>query len=166
MCVIRRNVVLASLVCAASLACPASAGIKNPLHFFEGRTESIGTVKLAMKKPFRSRAIGRGVIKPDGSLDLIQRVEDEGAPPRERHWRVRQVAPGKFTGTMNEAKGPVTIEEVNGRYRFHFRMAGSVSIEQWLIPASDFRSGTSKVTIRKYGIRVGSSEAVIRKLGN
>lgn len=160
----RFTVILALLFCLASPTSPAFAAVDNPLHFFAGRTESIGTVKLVMKKPFRSRSLGRGVIKPDGSLDLIQRVEDEGASPRERRWHIRQVGPGKFTGTMSEAKGPVTIDEVNGRYRFRFQMAGSVSVEQWLIPAADWRSGVSRVTIRKFGIRVGTSEAVIRRL--
>ena len=105
-----------------------------------------------------------GQIKSDGSLDLVQRVEDEGQPPRERRWRMRPVSPGKFTGTMSEAKGPVTVEEVDGKYRFRFRMDGSVAVEQWLIPAADGKSARSKVTIKKFGLRVGSSEAVIRKL--
>ena len=87
-----------------------------------------------MKKPFRSRAIGRGEIKADGSLDLVQRVEDEGEQPRERHWRMRRTAPGHYTGTMTEARGPVTVEEVSGRYRFRFRMDGNVAVEQWLTP--------------------------------
>jgi hypothetical protein len=152
---------VSGLLAAAS---PASAGMEDPLRFFEGRTESLGTVKLAMKKPFRSHATGRGVIKPDGSLDLVQRVVDEGQQPRERRWRIHKVGPGKFAGTMSEASGPVTIDEIGDRYRFRFRMQGSVAVEQWLTPAPDGRSGTSKVTIKKYGIRVGNSEAVIRKL--
>lgn len=148
----------------AGPASPAVAGVDDPLRFFAGRTESIGTVKLAMKKPFRSRALGKGEIRPDGALDLIQRVEDEGERPRERRWRIRQVAPGRYAGTMSEAKGPVTVEEVGGRFRFRFRMDGSVAVEQWLIPAADGRSVRSKVTIRKYGIKIGISEATIRKL--
>ena len=43
-------------------------------------------------------------------------------------------------------------------------MDGSVAIEQWLIPAADRRSAASKVTIRKYGVVVGRSDSVIRKL--
>lgn len=136
----------------------------DPLQFFEGRTESVGTVRLMMKKPFRSKAIGTGEIKPDGSLVLVQRVYDQGEQPRERRWHMRRVAPGRYSGTMSEAKGPVTVEEVDGKYRFRFRMDNSVSVEQWLIPSADGRSARSRVTIRKYGIQVGSSNAVIHKL--
>jgi hypothetical protein len=117
-----------------------------------------------MKKPFHSRAVGKGVLKTDGTLDLIQRVEDEGQQPRERRWRMRQVSPGHFSGTMSEAKGPVTVEAVGGRYRFRFRMDGSIAVEQWLTPMPDGRSARCVFSIRKYGIRVGGSDGYIRKL--
>jgi hypothetical protein len=161
------NIRAAAFAVAVSLAITPSASaasIDDPLKFFEGRTESIGTVRLAMKKPFRSRAIGRGQIRADGTLDLVQRVEDDGEQPRERRWRIRQVAPGRYSGTMSEAKGPVIVEQVGGRYRFRFRMQGSVAVEQWLTPMPDGRSAKSNVIIRKYGLRVGGSDAVIRKL--
>ena len=157
---------IAAALSFAVLASPlrAGAGDDDPIHFFEGRTESLGTVKIAMKKPFRSRAVGKGEILSDGSLTLVQRVEDEGQKPRERRWRIRRVGPGRYSGTMTEAKGPVTVEQVGGRYRFSFRMSGNVAVEQWLDPAADWKSAASKVTIRKYGIVVGRSDAVIRKL--
>jgi hypothetical protein len=58
----------------------------------------------------------------------------------------------------------VTVDEVGGKYRFRFRMEGNVAIEQWLLPAPDRRSAASKVTIRKYGVVVGRSDSIIRKL--
>jgi hypothetical protein len=143
---------------------PASAEPIDPLGFFEGRTESVGIIRIATKKPFRSRAIGKGEIRDDGSLLLVQRVEDEGELPRERRWRMHQVGPGRYAGTMSEAKGPVTVEEVDGRYRFRFRMQGSVAVEQWLTPMAGGRAARSILTIRKYGIKVGSSDSIIRKL--
>jgi hypothetical protein len=160
---VRFAAVIAALVLAAAPSA-AFAEPDDPLRFFEGRTESIGTVRIVTKKPFRSRAIGKGHIRPDGSLDLIQRVEDQGQLPRERRWRMRPVGPGRYAGTMSEAKGPVTVEEIGDRYRFRFRMEGSVTVEQWLTPMPDGRSARSVVTIRKYGVKVGSSDAVIRKL--
>ena len=148
----------------ATTPCHAASDEQDPLRFFEGRTESVGTVKIAMRKPYHSRAIGKGEILPDGTLILVQRVEDQGQLAKERRWKMRKVGPGRYTGTMSEAKGPVTVEEVKGNYRFRFRMDGSVSVEQWLIPSPDGRSAHSKVSIRKYGIPVGSSNGIIRKL--
>jgi hypothetical protein len=136
------------------------------MHFFEGRTESLATIKLMMKKPYKSRSVGRGEIKGDGSLHLVQRVEDEGKPPHERRWHIREIGPGRFTGTMSEAKGPVTIDEVGGRYRFRFKMKGNVSVEQWIAPLPGGKTASTKVTIRKMGITVGQSEGTIRRLEN
>ena len=155
---------VALLAVALSLATRAPAESPDPMSFFEGRTESIGMVKIATKKMFRSRAIGKGEIMPDGSLKLIQRVEDEGELPRDRRWHVRKVAPGRYSGRMSEARGPVTVEEIDGKFRFRFRMDGNVLVEQWLTPAADGRSAKSKVIIRKFGIRVGGSNGIIRKL--
>ena len=154
----------AALALAISLATPAPAEETDPMRFFVGRTESVGTVKIAIKKPFRSVATGKGEIMSDGSLHLVQRIDDQGQPPKERRWRMRKVGPGRYTGSMSEARGPVTVEEIGGRYRFRFRMEGSVSVEQWLTPSADGRSATSKSIFRKYGILVGRSDAVIRKL--
>jgi hypothetical protein len=159
-----RTATLAVATCLAFTPSPSAAKTSDPIAFFAGRTESVGTVKIAMKKPFRSRAIGKGEIKADGSLELVQRVEDEGEQPRDRRWRMRRTSPGHYAGTMSDARGPVTVEEVSGRYRFRFRMDGNIAVEQWLTPMPDGRSARSVVVIRKYGVRVGGSDAIIRKL--
>ena len=155
---------IAVAAAAMSIGKANAAPHNDPLRFFEGRTESVSTVKVIAKKPFLSRSIGRGEMEPDGTLHLVQRVEEEGKPPFDRRWRISQVGPGRFSGTMSEAKGPVTIEEVEGGYRFQFKMKGSVSVEQWLTPMPDGKSAHSEITIRKFGITVGHSEGTVRKL--
>ena len=156
---------VAACTAMAFVSTPARAErLADPLRFFEGRTESVSTVKLIMKKSFRSRSVGRGVIKPDGSLELVQQVEDDGEPTKVRRWKIRQVGPGRFSGSMSEAKGPVSIDEVGDRYRFRFKMKGDLSVEQWLTPLPGGKSGLSNITIRKFGMKVGTSEGKIRKV--
>jgi len=148
-------------------ACPAPAVTAqpvDPLRFFEGRTENVGTAKLLFHKPYRTRSFGVGRIERDGSLTLVQRVEDEGKAPRNRSWHVRQVGPGRYSGTMTDAEGAVTIEKVGNGYRFRFRMKGNLGVEQWLTPLSDRNSAKSTIKVRKFGLTVGSSDSVIRKL--
>ncbi|MBA2770590.1 MAG: DUF3833 domain-containing protein [Pseudomonadota bacterium] len=160
-----RFAVIASALAAAH-ATPATAErIQDPLRFFEGRTETVSSVKVVTKKPVRTRSLGRGIIKADGTLDLVQRVEEQGKPARIRRWLIRRVAPGRFTGTMSEATGPVTVEQVGEGYRFRFKMKGNLSVEQWLTPHAGGKSATNKVTVRKLGIKVGSSDGTIRKIG-
>ncbi len=151
-----------------ALACPASAAAADrpsgPLSFFEGRTESISTIKVILKRTFKSRSLGRGKMLPDGTLDLVQHVEDEGAPPRERRWKIRQTGPGRFAGTMSEAIGPVVIEETPKGFRFRFKMKDNLAVEQWLFPAGNGGSARSLTTVRKFGVAVAKSEGTIRKI--
>ena len=158
-----REICLSATV-AVLLSAPAAAEKPEALTFFEGRTESSGTIKILMRKPFKSHSLGRGRIESDGTLVLVQQVQEEGRPPRERRWRIRQVSPQRFLGTMSEASGPVTVDEIGGRYRFRFKMKGNLSIEQWLAPLPDGKSARSSTTIRKLGMKVGSSIGTIRKL--
>lgn len=153
---------------AVALSIPASAANEHknhdPLAFFEGRTESISIVKVMMHKPYRTRAMGVGHIRSDGTLDLVQRLEREGEETRTRRWLIKEVGKGRYAGTMSEATGPVNIDEVDGRYRFRFKMKGNLSVEQWLTPHADWRSADNKLTVKKFGIKVGSSDGIIRKL--
>lgn len=162
------RIAIVPAVMAACLSLPASAGAErpnDPLSFFEGTTVSVSTVKLLMHEPYESRAVGTGKIRPDGALDFVQRVERAGHPTMIRRWAIKRTGPGRFSGTMNEALGPVTIDEVDGRYRFRFKIKGNMSAEQWLSPEPGWRSAKFSATVKKFGIKVGGSEGTIRKIG-
>ena len=153
------------LVVGIVLATPAgSQTAVRPLDFFEGTTVSEGTLKVALKDPVRTRSVSRGSLEQNGTLVLVQRVEDQGKAPYDRHWRIRQTGPRTYSGTMSEASGPVTVEQVGARYRFRFKMRGNLSVEQWLAPLADGRTASSNITIRKFGIVVATSQATIRKV--
>ena len=98
----------------------------TPLLFFEGTTESIGTMSVAMHRSTSTHSRGVGTIARDGSLSLVQIVQDEGRAPYARRWSVRQVGPGQFTGSMSQATGPVTIQQVGSRFRFRIHDQGCV----------------------------------------
>ena len=150
----------ASLLSASATAEPPA----NPMQFFEGRTVGSGTVRILLEKPYRTRSVGEGRFASDGSLLFIQRVVDDGRPPRQRRWKIRQTGPRSFAGTMSEAIGPVTIDELAGRYRFRFRMKGNLSVEQWLVPLAGGATARNSLTIRKFGVKVGSGEGMLSKL--
>lgn len=132
--------------------------------FFVGVTESLSTLKVVMRQPAETRCIGRGEIEADGTLSLVQRVEDEGRLPYVRQWRIRQIGPGHYSGSMSEAAGPVTIDQVGSRYRFRFRIEGGMSVEQWLTPLPGGRSAATDMIVRKFGIAVASAKGVVRKV--
>ena len=153
-----------ALVGASASAVTSSPDPKtDPMRFFDGKTESLSTIKLIMRKPYKSRTIGDGAIA-EGVLNLIQRVHEDGKSPYDRRWRMKQVGPGRFAGSMSEAAGPVTVEQVGERYRFRFKMKGGLSVEQWLIPLPGGNSAYSKMSVRRLGLTVGRSEGTIRKI--
>jgi hypothetical protein len=160
----RQCLFVAPLLTIASPA--ATAEVVDPLRFFAGRTETQGVVKVLFKKPYRSRSLGQGKIERDGSLTLVQRVEDDGKPPHERRWRVRQVGPRRYTGTMSEASGPVEIEQIGDRYRFRFSMKGHLAVEQWLTPMPGATAAHTTTKIRKFGVTVATTEGTVSKLSD
>jgi len=156
---------LAAITSATSVAAGQSkAPAGDAMRFFEGRTEMVSTVKVMMSKPYRSRTLGDGRLLPDGTLALVQHVEDEGKPATSRRWKIRQIDKDSFAGTMSEAVGPVRVEEVGGRYRFNFRMKGNLVVEQWVQPLPDGRTAKSSASVKKFGLRVATSEGFIRRL--
>ena len=155
---------LAPILFLSSGTASVGASPVDPLRFFEGRTETQGRVRVMFRREYESHSIGQGRIEPDGSLTLVQRVFDEGKPPHERRWRVRQVGPNRYSGTMTEAVGPVAIEKVGERYRFRFKMAGRLSVEQVLTPLPGGRSARTSTKVRKLGMVVATTDGIVRKL--
>lgn len=159
-----RVTALAGLGCATSLSAGGDVVRPDPMRFFEGRTEMLSTVKVVMSKPYKSRTLGQGRLLDDGSLALVQQVQDEGKPTTSRRWKIRKIDNDSFAGTMSEAVGPVKVEEVGGRYRFNFKMKGNLAVEQWVTPMADGRTAKSSASVKKFGMRVATSEGFIRRL--
>ena len=163
--VVRLSCLVVAGVLALTSASPSfGAPLAHPLRFFEGRTESTGTTKILMKKPRHAHSSGRGTIAADGTLIFIQDVHDEGEAPHQRVWRIKQTGPRRYGGTMSDAVGPVAIEQVGDNFRFRFKMRGGLSAEEWIYPSNDGNSGSTKLTVRKFGMTVASSTGTIRKL--
>ena len=150
---IPRLAIAASVILFAAPVASAEVGV-DPLRFFEGRTETRGTVKVMFHKPYWTRSIGAGRIERDGSLTLVQEVEDQGKPVHERRWHVRRTAPGEFVASMTEAVGPVDIDRVGDRYRFRFNLKGNLRAEQILTPLPDGKSARNSV--RSMQLKPGS----------
>lgn len=136
----------------------------DPLEFFEGRTETQATVKVILRKPYRTQSVGHGRIGGDGALTLVQKVKDEGKPTHERRWTVRRSGAEKFTASMSEAVGPVTIDRVGPQYRFRFKMKGNLQVEQMLTPEAGGRSAKSAIKVRRMGVVVATTNGTIRKV--
>ena len=161
------NAGLIRVFAAAALVSPAPAATKplvDPLSFFEGRTESSGSIKVLMQTPYLSHSVGQGRIATDGSLSLVQQVYEQGKPPAVRKWQIRKTAEGHYVGTMSDANGPVAIDQIGDRFRFRFKLKSNLSVEQWVGPLSGRSIARNLMTVRKFGFTVATGDGIIRKI--
>lgn len=133
-------------------------------RFFAGRTEGSGTVRIILSRASRIRSQGRGCILADGTLVLHHVVHQEGAPERRRTWRMRRTGPGRYAGTISDARGPVTARASGNRVHVSYRTIEGHAVDQWLIFAPDGRTAANRMTFRRLGMQVARLEETIRKL--
>jgi len=112
----------------------------DPIAFFTGSTQGAGTLQKIMSGSGPLRVQGEGRAAADGVLVLDQLVEEAGSPPRRRTWRMWPTAPGRYSGSLTDAVGPVLGELRGNRLRLRFRMKGGLDVEQWLTLRPDGRT--------------------------
>ena len=159
------NLLLAFPLLLAASAPPAAGGPVFPvMKFFEGRTEGQGTIKVALGATRTLNVRSRGRIEPDGTLVLVQNVEEAGKPARTRTWRIRETAPNRFAGTLSDASGPVRGQVRGNRLHLAYRIKGGLDADQWLTLGSGGRSADNRMTVRKFGLVVAKVRETIHKL--
>lgn len=133
-------------------------------RFFAGRTEGQGLLRVIMSGSRAIRVSSRGRLQPDGQIMLDQLIHEQDRPPRTRSWRLREVAPGRYAGTLSDAAGPVTGTAAGNRLHLSFPLRGGLLVDQWLTLAPDGRSARNILRVRKFGLTVGALDETIRRL--
>jgi hypothetical protein len=140
---------------ALAAAAPAAAPRPfDPVAFFTGATQGRGELRELLGKAKKTSTQSIGRVDKDGWLILDQKVEVEGDPLRQRRWRLKQVAPGKFKGSLSDAKGPVDVEVRGQTVRIRYVMKGNIKVEQELTPLPGSRALIVRGTFRKFGMKV------------
>ncbi len=133
-------------------------------QFFTGRTQGEGVLKVMMSGSRKVQVSSRGRREADGWIALDQTVREEGKPARTRSWRLREVAPGRYAGTLSDAAGPVTGRATGDRLHLSFTMRGGLDAEQWLTLAPGGRSARNVMVVSKFGVPVAALEETIRRV--
>ncbi|WP_165357391.1 DUF3833 family protein [Sphingosinicella sp. CPCC 101087] len=136
----------------------------SPERFFVGRTEGVGTVRMILAGRHGVRVQSRGRMSADGALLIDQVVEEEGKPPRRRNWRLVRTGPDRFTGTITDARGPVSGEVRGNVLHLNYRGAQGVSVEQRITIHPSGRSAENRMTFRRFGLTVATFEETIRRV--
>lgn len=151
---------------AATLAAAVPAQLPqqfDPISFFTGRTEGRGALKQLVGSTKRTMTHSIGRVDKDGWLVLEQKVAVEGDPARQRRWRLKQVAPGIYRGTLSDAKGPVEAEVTQRSARIRYVMKGGIKVEQKLTPLPGGHAMHNRATFRKFGMKVATLTERIEK---
>lgn len=136
----------------------------DPVSFFTGPTQGKGTLKEALHKGKQTVTQSVGHVGRDGWLVLDQKVMVEGDPVRQRRWRLRQTAPGKYSGSLSDAKGPVEAEVSGQTVRIRYVMKeGGLKVEQVLTPLPGGRALNNRATFKKFGMKVATLTERIEK---
>ncbi len=146
-----------------ALALMAAAPDFDAIRFFTGCTHGEGQLKVVLHARERVDVRGVGRIEPDGSLVLDQSVVRGSRPAKMRQWRLRQVAPHRYTGTLSDARGAVNGETIGNRLHLTFISRDGMNVEQWLTLADDGRSATNSLTATRLGMTLGRLEERIVK---
>lgn len=140
---------------------PAAQG---PEHFFVGRTEGTGTVRIMLSGRHAVRDRSRGRIERGNILILDQVVEEQGKRPRNRTWRLVRAAGNRITGTISDARGPVTGEVRGNLLHLRYRSAEGPNVEQWITLRPGGRTAHNRMVFTRFGMTVATMESVIRRV--
>jgi hypothetical protein len=133
-------------------------------QFFVGTVEGSGTVNVILSGRHAVRDRTRGRRDQSGALILDQVVEEEGKPARRRTWRLARAGGNRVTGTISDARGPVTGEFDGNVLHLRYRMAEGHSVDQRITLQPGGRTALNRMTFRRFGIRVATVETVVRKV--
>ena len=120
-------------------------------------------MKIILRHTRHVRVHGNGAVQPDGSILLSQTVDGAADKQQNREWRIRRIAPGRYTGSLTEARGEISGESTGNAFHLKYRTKGGTAIEQWITPSPDGRSARNRLIARKMGIVVGHLNETIRK---
>ncbi|MDP9423979.1 MAG: DUF3833 domain-containing protein [Pseudomonadota bacterium] len=135
----------------------------DPVAFFTGATQGRGELRELLGKAKKTSTQSVGRVDKDGWLLLDQKVAVEGDPVRQRRWRLKQVAPGKYSGTLSDAKGPVKAEVRGPTVRIRYVMKGNIKVDQELTAVPGGRAVINRGTFRKFGMKVAIMKERIDK---
>jgi len=135
----------------------------DPVTFFTGASHAEGRLREAFKRERRVSAVSVGHAEKDGTLILDQKLAIEGDPLRVRRWRLRQAGPGRYTGTLTDATGPVEAQVIGRAIRIRYPMKGGLKVESWLTSVPGAQAFDNKTTITKWGLKVASLTERIEK---
>lgn len=128
---------------------------------FVGVSAGEGRLKIAFRRTRAVRVASTGHRAGDGTIVVDQIITEPGRKTSTRQWRLREVAPGRYAGSLSDAAGPVEGVVHGNCLELRFRMKGDLTAHQWLFAMPDGRTIQNRMSIRKSGIIVARMHETI-----
>lgn len=156
-------VTLAFAGCANNGAAPVRAGALDPASFFLGHTHGDAELHKLLGSPVRVTVEGVGRKQSD-TLILDQTTREGQQPPKTRRWVMQKIGANRYSGTLTDATGPVSIR-VDGPVAYiRYKMSGGLTVRQQLTLQPDGTTILNKLYVTKFGIQLATLQETIRKL--
>jgi len=130
---------------------------------FFGASAGEGRLKIAFRKTRPVHVQSTGHQAEDGTIVVDQIITEPGRKATTRQWRLREVAPGRYAGSLSDAAGPVEGAVRGNCLELRFRMKGDLTAHQWLFAMPDGRTVQNRMSIRKSGILVARLHETITR---
>lgn len=147
----------------------------DPFTFFAGESRGEGVLAKVLSDPVPVRVESRGRIEvearpgaswaepPRKVLVLGQTIREGDKLPRQRQWRLVEIAPGRYEGTLSDAIGPVSARSEGNRLTITFTMQGGFAVRQDLTLSPDGTRAANVMRVSKLGLTVAVlSEDIVR----
>lgn len=137
---------------------------QGPERFFVGHTQSRGTVSIALsgRHAVSDRSVGR--IERGTTLVIEQQFTEEGKPTRNRTWRLTRSPDNRITGSISDARGPVTGDVSGNVIHLRYQSAEGPGVEQWITLDPNGRLARNRMVFRRLGITLATVESVSWKV--
>lgn len=136
----------------------------DPIAFFDGPTQGTGILRIAFHHAEHTLVEGIGHAGGADAIVLDQTVRRGDRTPTHRQWRLTRIAPGRYTGTLSDAVGPVTGDVRGDRLHLAFRTKGGLGAQQWLVLQPGGHEARNVLILRKHGMPVARlDETIVRQ---
>ena len=141
----------------------AATPVFSPQAFFTGATVGDGLLRVGLSSARPVHVEGSGHVEADGTLVLVQHIEQAGRPERNRTWRLHPAGGTDFSCTLSDASGPVRAEVRGNMLHIRFAAKSGLAVEQWLYLQTGGRVALNRMVVRKFGVPVATLRETIRR---
>ena len=135
----------------------------SPIAFFAGDTVGEGLLKIGPTRVRAVHVVGHGEIDATGALTLVQRVREGHKPERTRTWHIRPLGGDRYTGTLSDAAGPVTVTAERNALHITYVAKGGFPVEQRLFLQPGGQVALNQLVVRKLGVRIARLRETITR---